>query len=252
MFHADFEDIKTLVQFPGSPILKILPSFRIWVGGTHMRRCFIFKITKLYIKWGVLIWFPLNSRNSDPRNFQFLVSFSFETLFSSVAHFISILIKARTKKFNWGDDHFAGFDNLNESNFQFGYFCSGMTESKPHKPTKVKGQNGEWRDASGKSSSVEIFQSFTSRVSVKRKFRKTSRRNAATRLSGKRECVFPMVVWVIWSEFRMGQYRVNDHPYHAPQYRVLYGHYWPYISNSVFQRVSTGRKNLHGRVMWIF
>ena len=26
-------------------------------------------------------------------------------------------------------------------------------------------------------------------------------------------CVFPMV---IWPAFRMGQYRVNDHPYHAP------------------------------------
>ena len=25
---------------------------------------------------------------------------------------------------------------------------------------------------------------------------------------------------VIWPEFRMGQYRVNDHPYHAPQFRV--------------------------------
>ena len=26
-----------------------------------------------------------------------------------------------------------------------------MTESKPHKPTKVQDQNGEWRDTSGKS-----------------------------------------------------------------------------------------------------
>ena len=31
----------------------------------------------------------------------------------------------------------------------------------------------------------------------------------------KRGCVFPMV---IWPAFRMGQYRVNDHPYHAPQF----------------------------------
>ena len=23
---------------------------------------------------------------------------------------------------------------------------------------------------------------------------------------------------VIWSAFRLGQYRVNDHPYHAPQF----------------------------------
>ena len=34
----------------------------------------------------------------------------------------------------------------------------------------------------------------------------------------KRGCVLPMV---IWPTFRMGQYRVNDHPYHAPQFRSL-------------------------------
>ena len=33
----------------------------------------------------------------------------------------------------------------------------------------------------------------------------------------KRGCVFPMV---IWPAFRMGQYRVNDNPYHAPQFTV--------------------------------
>ena len=33
--------------------------------------------------------------------------------------------------------------------------------------------------------------------------------------SDKRGCVFPMV---IWPAFRMGQFRVNDHPYHAPSY----------------------------------
>ena len=33
------------------------------------------------------------------------------------------------------------------------------------------------------------------------------------RYAGKVGCVFPMVIWV---EFRMGQYRVNDHPFHAP------------------------------------
>ena len=26
---------------------------------------------------------------------------------------------------------------------------------------------------------------------------------------------------VIWPAFRMGQYSVNDHPYHAPQFRNL-------------------------------
>ena len=34
----------------------------------------------------------------------------------------------------------------------------------------------------------------------------------------KRGCVFPMV---IWPAFRMGQYRVNDHPYHALQFKIL-------------------------------
>jgi len=33
--------------------------------------------------------------------------------------------------------------------------------------------------------------------------------------SHKRGCVFPMV---IWPAFRIRQYRVNDHPYHAPQF----------------------------------
>ena len=33
--------------------------------------------------------------------------------------------------------------------------------------------------------------------------------------NNKRGCVFSMV---IWPAFRMGQYRVNDHPYHAPQF----------------------------------
>ena len=40
----------------------------------------------------------------------------------------------------------------------------------------------------------------------------------------KRGCVFPMV---IWPEFRMGQFRVNDHPYHAPQFSLgPYCHNW--------------------------
>ena len=33
----------------------------------------------------------------------------------------------------------------------------------------------------------------------------------------KRGCVFPMVIWLA---FRVGQYRANDHPYHAPQFTV--------------------------------
>ena len=36
-----------------------------------------------------------------------------------------------------------------------------------------------------------------------------------SQVSSTRVCVFPMV---IWPAFRMGQYRVIDHPYHAPQF----------------------------------
>ena len=42
----------------------------------------------------------------------------------------------------------------------------------------------------------------------------------------KRECVFPMV---IWPDFRMGQYRVNDHPYHAPHFTSSKYHLWENI-----------------------
>ena len=35
-------------------------------------------------------------------------------------------------------------------------------------------------------------------------------------LNYKRGCIFPMV---IWPAFRMGQFRVKGHPYHAPQFR---------------------------------
>ena len=35
-------------------------------------------------------------------------------------------------------------------------------------------------------------------------------------------CVFPMV---IWPEFRMWQYRVNDHPYHTPPFSRVFGKY---------------------------
>ena len=34
----------------------------------------------------------------------------------------------------------------------------------------------------------------------------------------KRGCVFPMI---IWPAVRMGQCRVNDHPYHAPQFKTM-------------------------------
>ena len=54
----------------------------------------------------------------------------------------------------------------------------------------------------------------------------------------KRGCVLPMV---IWPAFRMGQYRVNDHPYHAPQFN---------LSDSKLTRVGYHNRmkpGIHGR-----
>ena len=48
------------------------------------------------------------------------------------------------------------------------------------------------------------------------KSKRASRILTKARLS-KQGCVFPMV---IWPAFRMEKYRVNDHPYHAPQFRL--------------------------------
>ena len=45
----------------------------------------------------------------------------------------------------------------------------------------------------------------------------------------KRGCVFSMV---IWPAFRMGQYRANDHPYHAPQFNardIYFGNYYVFL-----------------------
>ena len=36
--------------------------------------------------------------------------------------------------------------------------------------------------------------------------------------STKQGCAFPMI---IWPAFRLGKYRVNDHPYHAPQFIAM-------------------------------
>ena len=44
----------------------------------------------------------------------------------------------------------------------------------------------------------------------------------------KRGCVFPMV---IWPAFRMGQYRVNDHPYDASQFKSLRDYRVPNTAN---------------------
>jgi len=56
-----------LVQFPENSILKILFILLRW--------------SFSYLKLRVFIWFRLNPRNFNPRNFRFLVSFSFETIF---------------------------------------------------------------------------------------------------------------------------------------------------------------------------
>ena len=58
-----------------------------------------------------------------------------------------------------------------------------------------------------------------------------------------RGCVFPMV---IWPAFRMGQYRVSDHLYHAPQFikrifEVKYGEharYDPYHMGHIMRFIS--------------
>ena len=44
--HADSGDINILVQFPGNSILKFWVKFWNCVGGTHMRECFVPKITQ--------------------------------------------------------------------------------------------------------------------------------------------------------------------------------------------------------------
>ena len=76
MNHADSGDIETLVQFSGSPILKILLNFWNCVGVTHVRGYFILNITEYVNLITVVIviykiWFCLNPRNFNPRNLQF-------------------------------------------------------------------------------------------------------------------------------------------------------------------------------------
>ena len=45
---------------------------------------------------------------------------------------------------------------------------------------------------------------------------------------------------VIWSAFHMGQYRVNDHPYYAPQFR--YDSFLPFILALRFSRLDIDAK----------
>ena len=60
----------------------------------------------------------------------------------------------------------------------------------------------------------------------------------------KQGCAFPMVIWPV---FRMEKYRVNDHPYHAPQF-IIFGP----VQNSIRcpnSFVRTGPK-LKSRPVW--
>ena len=82
--HADSGDIKLLVQFLGKTILKFSLRFRNCVGFVHIRGYFILKTTQyvqlfilvifinIYMAQGVFIWFYVNPRNHNPRNFHFL------------------------------------------------------------------------------------------------------------------------------------------------------------------------------------
>ena len=62
--YADSGDIKTLVQFSGSPILKILLNFWNCVGGTHMPDYFIIEITEYFNLITVVILFDFGSTHA--------------------------------------------------------------------------------------------------------------------------------------------------------------------------------------------
>ena len=90
--HSDSQHIKIMGQFPGNSILKICKIFEnAWVASicvgvwfSKSPRVFNFLRWSIsYIKQGVFIWFHVNPRNFNPRNFIFLVSFSFKTIFPS-------------------------------------------------------------------------------------------------------------------------------------------------------------------------
>ena len=56
-------------------------------------------------------------------------------------------------------------------------------------------------------------------INVGDRFDRSPTSSISYQLHSKRGCVFPMV---LWPEFRMGQYRVNDHHYHAPQFNKIF------------------------------
>ena len=87
-----FWGYKSFCPIPWEFDLKILLRFWNCVGCDHLRGHFFFsKSPNVYIllRWsfwyaksGVLIWFHINPRNFNPRNFQFWVGFWFKTIFA--------------------------------------------------------------------------------------------------------------------------------------------------------------------------
>ena len=64
----------------------------------------------------------------------------------TLAKFKQDILKYKQTRASWGweDSDFDGFEKfldgtVTEENFEFGYGCSSMVESKPAKPTFVKG-----------------------------------------------------------------------------------------------------------------
>jgi len=64
----------------------------------------------------------------------------------TLAKFKQDILKYKTTRaaWQWEDSDFEGFDKfldgtVTEENFEFGYGCSSMVESKPARPTFVKG-----------------------------------------------------------------------------------------------------------------
>ena len=64
----------------------------------------------------------------------------------TLAKFKQDILKYKTTRaaWKWEDSDFEGFDKfldgtVTEENFEFGYGCSSMVESKPARPTFVKG-----------------------------------------------------------------------------------------------------------------
>ena len=87
LIHCQFRSV--IVQFLGSSILKFRLNFwicvspPICVGFSFSKSPCVYLIILviLYLKWGVQIWFLLNQRNFNQRNFQFLVYFDSKSFF---------------------------------------------------------------------------------------------------------------------------------------------------------------------------